>query len=64
MLLNILSGFTFDIMTSSFALLFIGFIPLSFIIAFSGLELGISFIQAQVFVVLSCSYIKDGLDLH
>jgi F-type H+-transporting ATPase subunit a len=26
--------------------------------------LGIAFIQAQVFVVLSCSYIKDGLDLH
>ena len=64
MLLNILSGFTYDIMTSSLALLFIGLIPLSFIIAFSGLELGISFIQAQVFVVLSCSYIKDGLDLH
>lgn len=30
----------------------------------SVLELGIAFIQAQVFVVLSSGYIKDGLDLH
>ena len=64
MLFNILSGFAYNIMTSGFLFLFIGLIPLAFIIAFSGLELGISFIQAQVFVVLSSSYIKDGLDLH
>ena len=64
MLLNILSGFAYNIMTSSFLFFFLGLIPLAFIIAFSGLELGISFIQAQVFVVLTCSYIKDGLDLH
>ena len=64
MLLNILSGFAYNIMTSSFVFFFVGLIPLAFIIAFSGLELGIAFIQAQVFVVLTCSYIKDGLDLH
>ena len=64
MLLNILSGFTYKIMTSGILFLFIGLIPLAFIIAFSGLELGIAFIQAQVFVVLTCSYIKDALDLH
>jgi F-type H+-transporting ATPase subunit a len=64
MLLNILSGFTYNIMTSGFLFFFIGLLPLGFIIAFSGLELAIAFIQAQVFVVLSCSYIKDALDLH
>ena len=64
MLLNILSGFCFNIMTSGFIYIFIGLIPLIFIIAFSGLELGIAFIQAQVFVVLTSSYIKDALDLH
>lgn len=64
MLLNILSGFTYNIMTSGFVFFFLGLFPLAFIIAFSGLELGIAFIQAQVFVVLSCSYVKDGLDLH
>ena len=64
MLLNILSGFAYNIMTSGFVYFFVGLIPLAFIIAFSGLELGIAFIQAQVFVVLTSSYIKDALDLH
>jgi F-type H+-transporting ATPase subunit a len=64
MLLNILSGFTYNIMTSGLLLFFLGLIPLAFIIAFSGLELAIAFIQAQVFVVLTSSYIKDAMDLH
>lgn len=64
MLLNILSGFTYNIMTSGIIFFFLGLLPLAFIIAFSGLELAIAFIQAQVFVVLSCSYIKDALELH
>jgi F-type H+-transporting ATPase subunit a len=64
MLLNILSGFTYNIMTSGIFFFFLGLLPLAFIIAFCGLELGIAFIQAQVFVVLSCSYIKDCLELH
>jgi F-type H+-transporting ATPase subunit a len=64
MLLNILAGFTYNIMNSGFIYIFLGLIPLAFIIAFSGLELGIAFIQAQVFVVLTSSYIKDSLDLH
>lgn len=64
MLLNILSGFTYNIMNSGFLFFFLALIPLAFIISFSGLELGITFIQAQVFVVLTSGYIKDGLDLH
>ena len=64
MLLNILSGFTYNIMSSGFIFFFLSLIPLAFIIAFSGLELAIAIIQAQVFVVLTSSYIKDGLDLH
>ena len=64
MLLAILSGFVYNIMNSGIIFFILGLIPLAFIIAFSGLELAIAFIQAQVFVVLSSSYIKDGLDLH
>ena len=64
MLLSILSGFTYNIMTSGVIFFILGLIPLTFIIAFSGLELAIAVIQAQVFVVLTSSYIKDGLDLH
>jgi F-type H+-transporting ATPase subunit a len=64
MLLNILSGFTYKIMGSGLLNFFLGLVPFLFIIAFSGLELAIAFIQAQVFIVLSCSYIKDGIELH
>jgi F-type H+-transporting ATPase subunit a len=64
LLLAILSGFTYNIMASGFIFFLVSLLPLSFIIAFCGLEIGISFIQAQVFVVLTSSYIKDALDLH
>nr|QUB36779.1 ATP synthase subunit 6 [Ophiostoma piliferum] len=64
MLLHILAGFTYNIMSSGILFFFLGLLPLSFIIAFSGLEIGIAFIQSQVFVVLASSYIKDALDLH
>ncbi|OCT43971.1 ATP synthase subunit a (mitochondrion) [Cladophialophora carrionii] len=64
MLLNILAGFTFNIMKKGIIYFFLGLVPLLFILAFSGLEIGIAFIQAQVFVVLSSSYIKDCLELH
>jgi len=64
MLLNILSGFVYNIMNAGILYIILAIIPLAFIIAFSGLELGIALIQAQVFVVLTSSYIKDGLDLH
>ena len=64
MLLNILAGFTYNIIKKGILYFFLGLIPLLFILAFSGLEIGIAFIQAQVFVVLSAAYIKDSLDLH
>lgn len=63
MLLFILSGFTFNIFKSGLIGI-LGLLPLIFIIAFSYLELGIAFIQAQVFIVLSAGYIKDSLYLH
>lgn len=64
MLLNILSGFIYNIMCSGLIFFILGLIPLAFVIAICGLELGIAFIQAQVFVVLTASYIKDSLSLH
>lgn len=64
MLLNILSGFIYNIMASGIIFFILGLIPLAFVIGICGLELGIAFIQAQVFVVLTSSYIKDSLYLH
>jgi F-type H+-transporting ATPase subunit a len=59
MLLYILSGFTYNMMKSYVFPIWI--LPLVGIACFSGLEVGIAVIQAQVFVVLSSSYIKDGV---
>ena len=64
MLLSILSSFTFNMMSSGIVMFLVSLLPLTFIIAFSGLEVAIALIQSQVFVILTCSYIKDGLDLH
>lgn len=64
LLLSILSGFTYKIMTLGFVYFIAGLFPLAFIIAFSFLELAIAFIQSIVFIILACSYIKDGLELH
>lgn len=48
MLLNILNGFTYNIVTSGIIFFFLALLSLAIIIAFSGLELAIAFIQAQV----------------
>ena len=64
MLLNILSGFVYQFFTSGIIFFIIGLLPLAFVIAFCGLELGIAFIQAYVFCILTASYIKDVLDMH
>jgi len=41
-----------------------GFLPLAFVIALSGLEFLIAFLQAYVFAILTCLYINDALHLH
>ncbi|MDJ0893648.1 MAG: F0F1 ATP synthase subunit A [Alphaproteobacteria bacterium] len=41
-----------------------GWLPLSFIVALTGLELLIAFLQAYVFTILTCLYINDALHLH
>jgi len=64
LLLNILAGFTYNVMSMGFIYFILGLMPVAFIVAFSGLELAIAFVQAQVFIILTCSYIKDALDLH
>ncbi len=53
-----ISGYTYS---KCYCFLF-GLIPLAFLVTLLGLGLGIAFIEAQVFVVLTCSYVKHGLD--
>ena len=63
-LLKILSTFLFKMFASSILLAIVTLIPFSIFIALIGLELVVSFIQAYVFTLLTCSYIKDAIDLH
>ncbi|MBX3235924.1 MAG: F0F1 ATP synthase subunit A [Nitrospiraceae bacterium] len=44
--------------------LLIGWLPFAFTIAMNGLEVGIAFIQAYIFTVLSCVYLGDAITLH
>jgi len=41
-----------------------GVLPLAFVVALTGLELLIAFLQAYVFTILTCFYINDALHLH
>ncbi len=41
-----------------------GIAPLLLIVALTGLEMGIAFLQAYVFAVLSCLYLNDAIHLH
>jgi F-type H+-transporting ATPase subunit a len=41
-----------------------GWAPLAFIVALTGLEIGIAFLQAYVFTILSCIYLNDALHPH
>ena len=44
--------------------LLIGWLPFSFTIVLYGLEVGIAFIQAYIFTVLTCVYMGDAIHLH
>ena len=41
-----------------------GIFPLAFVVALTGLEILIAFLQAYVFAILTCLYINDALHLH
>ena len=41
-----------------------GWLPLSFAVALTGLEILIAFLQAYVFAILTCIYLNDSLNLN
>ena len=41
-----------------------GLLPFAFVVALTGLELLIAFLQAYVFTILTCFYINDAIHLH
>jgi F-type H+-transporting ATPase subunit a len=44
--------------------LLIGWLPFAFTVAINVLEVGIAFIQAYIFTILTCVYIGDAFHLH
>ena len=50
--------------SSSLIVAVLTLIPFTLFIALIGLELAVSFIQSYVFVILTCSYIRDAIELH
>lgn len=63
-LIKILSTFLAQLFTSSILIAVITLIPFTLFVAILGLELAVSLIQAYVFCILTCSYIKDAVYLH
>jgi F-type H+-transporting ATPase subunit a len=56
-MMKVFGGFTV-------ALAFLGFAPLAMIIALTGFEILVAFLQAYVFTVLTCIYLHDAIHLH
>lgn len=63
-LLKILSTFLFQMFSGGLIIFIVTLVPFTLFLAITGLELAVSFIQAYVFVLLVCSYIKDAIELH
>ena len=63
---NMLAGHTLLKVFASFVVMmgFAGVLPLAFIVALTGLEILIAFLQAYVFAILTCLYINDAIHLH
>lgn len=56
-LLKVIAGFIFVLGLG-------GVLPLALIVAVTGLEILIAFLQAYVFTILTCLYINDALHMH
>jgi F-type H+-transporting ATPase subunit a len=63
-LLKILATFLGQMFASGLIMSIVTLIPFTIFIALIGLELAVSVIQAYVFCILTCSYIKDAVELH
>tara|TARA_B100000029_G_scaffold516426_1_gene629756 strand:- start:1890 stop:2633 length:744 start_codon:yes stop_codon:yes gene_type:complete len=64
---NMLAGHTLLKVFAGFVVsmpFFTGVFPLTFIVALTGLEILIAFLQAYVFAILTCLYINDAFHLH
>ena len=63
-LVKILSGFAWTMLGVGGALGVASIIPFGVVFALTGLEIGVAFLQAYVFTILTCIYLNDAIHLH
>nr|QKQ12912.1 Atp6 [Sparassis crispa] len=63
-LMKILATFLYQMFSAGIIIFVLTLVPFVLFLAIVGLELAVSFIQAYVFTILTCSYIKDAIELH
>lgn len=63
---NMMAGHTMLKVFASFVvgMGFFGVLPLAFMVAFTGLEILVAFLQAYVFAILTCIYLNDAIHMH
>jgi F-type H+-transporting ATPase subunit a len=64
---NMMAGHTMLKVFAGFVVglgIFLGWLPLAFIVALTALELVIAILQAYVFAILTCIYLNDAINLH
>ncbi len=61
-ILKVVASFVFGLGAITFGIG--GVLPLSLLVALTGLEIVIAFLQAYVFAILTCLYINDALHMH
>ena len=61
-LLKVIGGFVFGLGSITFGIG--GLLPIALLVALTGLEMVIAFLQAYVFAILTCLYINDALNMH
>lgn len=63
-MLKVFGGFVVGLGSLGGAASLGGIAPLGFMVAFTGLEFLVAFLQALIFTVLTCIYLNDALNMH
>ncbi len=64
LMLKVFAGFSTMMAAAGIGGILAGSVPMLFNVAFYALELLVSLLQAYIFAILSCIYLKDTVDLH
>ena len=63
-LLKVIVGFSWSMLLLENIISIFHFVPLLVLVILMGLELGVALIQAYVFIILTCIYLNDSINLH